>query len=103
VPHVLLRSMNRASVSFAPRAVVTATLVSAALCMPLRGYPASLEAYGRLPSLEDVALSPDVSKLAYIRTDANTRVLIIFSLSDHKPVSGLRLKENKVRSSRICW
>jgi len=88
-------------VSLARRSVFAATLLSAALCTPLRGYPSSLEAYGRLPSLENVALSPDGSRLAFIRTDANTRLLVIFSLSDHKVTSAMRLGENKVRS--IDW
>jgi len=64
---------------------------------PLRADPGSLEVYGRLPGLENVALSPDGSRLAFIRTDADTRLLIVFSISDRKALHVFRLREAKVR------
>ena len=70
-------------------------------CQPLTASAAAtLEAYGRLPSVEDVALSPDGSRLAFIRTDTNTRLLVIFSLTERKVVGGLKLGENKIRNIR---
>src|SRR5690348_2827657 len=48
------------------------------------GWSAPLEVYGRLPSLEDVSLSPDGTKLAVIRTTGNARLLAFLSLTDHK-------------------
>ena len=59
-----------------------------------------LEVYGRLPALEDVALSPDGSRLAFVRTVQNTRVVAVISLADHKQLGGLRLEE-KLRS--LVW
>jgi hypothetical protein len=34
---------------------------------------APLEVYGRLPALEAVAISPDGSRLAYVRTEGDVR------------------------------
>ena len=60
-----------------------------------------LEVYGRLPSLEDVALSPDGSRIAFVRTLQNTRFIAIVSLNDQKQLGALRIGEQKLRS--IAW
>jgi dipeptidyl aminopeptidase/acylaminoacyl peptidase len=66
------------------------------------GWAAPVEVYGRLPSLENVALSPDGSRLALIRTDANQRLLILFSVADHKLIDKpIAVGTVKVRS--IEW
>ena len=57
-----------------------------------------LEVYGRLPALEDVALSPDGSRIAFVRTTQNTRVVAVVSIADHKALGGLRVGEEKLRS-----
>ena len=53
---------------------------------------APLETYGRLPTLENVALSPDGSRLAFVRTDESTRVLVLADLSPspRRPTGKLR-------------
>jgi len=61
----------------------------------------SLEVYGRLPQLEDMALSPDGSKVAFVRTQANARLVVILSLTTRKPVDVLKVGEEKLRS--IAW
>ena len=43
-----------------------------------------LEVYGHLPSLEQVSLSPDGTRLALIDTAGNNRLLAVLSLTDHK-------------------
>ncbi len=58
---------------------------------------ARLEAYGRLPSLEDVALSPDGRELAFVRATGDTRAVVIMSLGEHKVLGGARLGEIKLR------
>ncbi len=60
-----------------------------------------LEVYGRLPHLEDVALSPDGSRIAFVRTTENTRIVAVASLADRKPLGGLRAGEEKLRA--IEW
>ncbi|HSY09248.1 MAG TPA: S9 family peptidase [Steroidobacteraceae bacterium] len=57
-----------------------------------------LEVYGRLPALEDVALSPDGSHIAFVRTIQNTRVVAVVSIADHKQAGGLKIGETKLRS-----
>ena len=62
---------------------------------------APLEVYGRLPSLEEVALSPDGARLAFVRTSGNDRVLAVADLASRKVMSGMRLGTAKLRS--IEW
>lgn len=57
-----------------------------------------LEVYGRLPALEDVALSPDGSRIAFAHTDENTRLIAVVSLADRKGLGGIRLGAAKLRS-----
>jgi len=57
-----------------------------------------LEVYGRLPTLEDVALSPDGSRIAYVRTTQDARLVAAVSLGDKKMLGGLRVREQKLRS-----
>jgi dipeptidyl aminopeptidase/acylaminoacyl peptidase len=63
--------------------------------------PVPLEVYGRLPALEDVALSPNGSRIAFVRTIQNVRILAVISLADHKALGGLKVGEEKLRS--IEW
>ena len=62
---------------------------------------APLEIYGRLPLIEDVALSPDGSRIAYVRTTQNMRIIAVVSLGDNKVIAALRVGEQKLRS--IEW
>jgi dipeptidyl aminopeptidase/acylaminoacyl peptidase len=41
------------------------------------GGPPPLEAYGRLPALEEVQISPDGKHLAYVTTDGDQRLLLV--------------------------
>lgn len=60
-----------------------------------------LEAYGRLPNLEDVSLSPDGSRIAFVRTTDDARIIAVVSLKDGKMLGGLRAGQEKVRA--IEW
>jgi dipeptidyl aminopeptidase/acylaminoacyl peptidase len=62
---------------------------------------APLELYGRLPNLEDVSLSPDGSKIAFVRTTADVRALAVVSMADSKLLGGLKIGEVKVRE--VQW
>ncbi|HWW81595.1 MAG TPA: S9 family peptidase [Steroidobacteraceae bacterium] len=82
---------------FAGSAVVLLAL-AAAFAAPT-GWTAPLEVYGKLPTVEDVALSPDGSRLAMIRTIADDRMLVVISVSEHKVLGkGLRIGSTKLRS-----
>ena len=81
--------------------VWAAALLLAALFNSPAGRTVPLEVYGRLPAIEDVALSPDGSRMAYIRTSGDVRGLVIISLADKKLLGGLRLGSTKLRG--IGW
>ena len=59
-----------------------------------------LDTYGRLPSLENVALSPDGSRLAFVRTNDSTRILAVVELPD-KLLGGGKVGELKLR--QLAW
>ncbi len=63
--------------------------------------PQLLEAYGRLPNLEDVALSPDGTKLAFVRTTEDSRILAVVAIAEQKFLGGAKLGETKLR--RVHW
>jgi dipeptidyl aminopeptidase/acylaminoacyl peptidase len=73
----------------------------ALLALPMIGHAAPLEVYGRLPGLEEVSLSPSGSRIAFVTTDQNTRVIRVISLTDRKSLGGLRVGEAKLRD--VSW
>src|SRR5450755_2697970 len=78
-----------------------ALLCCAQLSPRLTAAAVPLEVYGRLPSLEDVALSPSGSRIAFVRTTHDTRIIAVVSLADNKVLTELRVGEQKLRS--IDW
>ena len=62
---------------------------------------APLEVYGRLPRLENVALSPDGSRIAFVKTEGNTRLVAVMSVADHSMMRGVRVTDTKLRG--IQW
>ncbi len=61
----------------------------------------SIEAYGRLPFIEQIALSPDGSMIALTQTTEARHVLVIFDLNSSTVLNMTRIGEGKVRS--IDW
>jgi dienelactone hydrolase len=55
-------------------------LIPAISSVPAPARAAPLETYGRLPSLEDVALSPSGKRIAFVRTKENQRLIAIADL-----------------------
>jgi len=86
------------------RRILTATLGTslalAALGAAARNPSAPLSAYGRLPYLEDVALSPDGTRLAFVKTTDDTRDLYIVELSG-KLLGGVGVGKTKLRG--VMW
>ena len=66
--------------------VVTACMAALGLLAAPLGWSAPLEVYGGLPTLEDVSLSPDGTRVALVRTSGNNRLLAILSLVDQKVI-----------------
>ncbi len=85
---------------YAGRAVAAAGLISLTLFGTRPGWTAPLEVYGRLPSIEDVDLSPDGSRIAYVHTSQDTRTVVIYALSDHKLLGEMAAGSVKLRSLR---
>ncbi len=61
----------------------------------------ALEAFGRLPTLEDVAISPDGTKIAFVKTSGESRSLIVIPLSKREIIGGVRVGEVKLRG--VNW
>jgi dipeptidyl aminopeptidase/acylaminoacyl peptidase len=62
------------------------------------GHTAPLTVYGGLPTVENVALSPDGSRIAYVRTEGSQRTAFVATVADQKLVRYARLGEEKLRS-----
>ncbi|MGA0601874.1 alpha/beta hydrolase family protein [Caulobacter sp. KR2-114] len=80
--------------------IAAATSAMAAEPQAAAGPPA-LAAYGRLPTIEQVAIAPDGSALAAIYTDGDARKLVVLSLPDQKIIRVLNAGSNKLRT--IQW
>jgi dipeptidyl aminopeptidase/acylaminoacyl peptidase len=90
--------------TFGARKAIHGLIVCLALAAPAAATPATatppLEAYGRLPHYENVVLSPDGSRLAFVRTDANARAVVVQDLTSGKQLGLLRAGDQKLRSIR---
>jgi hypothetical protein len=56
-----------------------------------------LEAYGRLPTLSDVTLSPDGKMVAFVKGDETKRLLVIQPLGTQQPSMILNIGDAKLR------
>ena len=74
-------------------AVLAALLFCAGPCAA-----APLESYGRLPTLSKIALSPDGKNIAYVRSDAAKRVVVIRTLGVPQPLAVIDVSEQKLRA-----
>src|SRR4029077_9978277 len=61
----------------------------------------SPDVYGRLPALEDVILSPDGSKIAFIKTIGDQRDLLIVQMGESVARGGAHVGDVKLRG--IEW
>jgi dipeptidyl aminopeptidase/acylaminoacyl peptidase len=67
-------------------------------CAPLAAQPTPppLEAYGALPEVEDIALSPSGKRLAMLMTSSNARAIVIMNEA-LEPIFSIGLEDTKVR------
>jgi dipeptidyl aminopeptidase/acylaminoacyl peptidase len=77
------------------------TVACCLLALRAAGAAAPLETYGRLPSLEDAALSPDGTSIAFVRTAEEQRLIVIYSLKERRFLGGVRIGNQKLRS--VQW
>jgi cephalosporin-C deacetylase-like acetyl esterase len=62
---------------------------------------AQLEVYGRLQRLDNLALSPDGTRVAFAKTEGDDRVVAVMSVATHSMLSGVRVGQQKLRD--IQW
>ena len=77
--------------------LLTLAALSSAPCV--RATP--LEVYGRLPRYENVVLSPDGSRVAFVRTEGDERVVAVMELAKGDMLARLRAGDQKLRG--IAW
>jgi dipeptidyl aminopeptidase/acylaminoacyl peptidase len=71
-------------------------------CPALAADAAPLAAFGGLPTLEDVSISPDGTKLAFVKTDGDSRKLLVIALGGKTEViGGARVSNVKLRD--VGW
>ena len=71
------------------------------LCLAAPAAAAPLEAYGRLPSIEDVTISPSGHAVATITTDGEKRTLVVRELATNTVTLRGYMGDNKIRN--IQW
>lgn len=82
--------------------ILLAVLVAAAtLLSPPTVRAASVEAYGKLPDLEDVGISPDGKRLAFAGVIGNNRVFSVVNIGDKQPLLAVKIGAAKLRD--LSW
>jgi dipeptidyl aminopeptidase/acylaminoacyl peptidase len=61
------------------------------------GHTVPLATYGGLPSVEDVALSPDGMRVAYVRTEGDQRIVVFATVADRKMIRWVKIGGEKLR------
>jgi dipeptidyl aminopeptidase/acylaminoacyl peptidase len=91
--------MKRSRLPFATSlaAVAIAAAFGASAHSAAAGETVPLEAFGRLPSLENVAISPDGTKIAFVRTHGDSRSLVVALLTKPQILGGARIGDTKLR------
>ena len=70
-----------------------------ALCLLVTpAVAAPLEVYGRLPSIEDVQISPDGKRVALMTTKGEGRYIFVFDLAEMDKLATVSAGDNKVRA-----
>jgi dipeptidyl aminopeptidase/acylaminoacyl peptidase len=59
-----------------------------------------LDVYGRLPSLEDVIVSPDGKRVAYVKTKGDERDLAVVELDPAALLGGVKIGASKLREAK---
>jgi dipeptidyl aminopeptidase/acylaminoacyl peptidase len=76
------------------------TALGALLTLGCAAHAAPLEAYGKLPSIEQAVLSPSGAYVAYVVTDGEQRKVAVQSTADHKFLGVSSAGAEKVRDIR---
>jgi dipeptidyl aminopeptidase/acylaminoacyl peptidase len=60
-----------------------------------------LEVFGGLPTLENVVISPNGKRLAFVRTSGESRALLVIDIGQSGALGGVRVAETKLRD--VAW
>ena len=83
-------------------AQIFSLIAAVAVLLCARGAGAApLEVYGRLPHIEDIALSPDGTRVAFVRTEGDARVLAVVALESGALLGTLHAGDEKLRG--VDW
>ena len=93
------RSRRPFATDVASAAIAAAIIVCAHSAAAGEAIP--LEAFGRLPSLENVIISPDGTKIAFVKTRSDSRNLLVATLGKHEILGGARVGDTKLR--QVGW
>jgi dienelactone hydrolase len=74
-----------------------ALLLVLSLTAPCGSDAADLSVYGKLPAIEDVILSGDGSRLAYLRTQGDERVVSVYATDGHRLLRTVGVGHQKIR------
>ncbi len=89
-----MRTTDRLPIRFMLAASACVAAIAAGAASPLT-------VYGNLPAIEDMAMSPDGTKLAYVRTEGERRSVLIRQLGEPQPLGVFRVGDAKLRG--IQW
>ncbi len=78
---------------------VVASVLALLCVVPAAAAP--LEAYGQLPSLDHVSISPDGKNLSFVTSAGGKRTIMIKSVADLTTVAAIAVNERKLRS--VWW
>src|SRR5258708_32948154 len=90
---------TRFAAAAARTALIAGSMIVTVLVMwrPAVADPVPLAAFGRLPNLEDVVISPDGTKLAFGKTNGENPNLAIVPLHKHEDLGGAHVGNVKLR------
>ena len=61
----------------------------------------SIDVFGGLPSLEDLVISPNGKRIAFVKTSGEARVVYAYDLGTSAPLAGVKVGDTKLRS--VQW
>jgi dipeptidyl aminopeptidase/acylaminoacyl peptidase len=75
-------------------------LIAASLAAEAPADAVPIDIYGRLPSLEDVIVSPNGKRVAYVKTKGDERNLVVVELDPGTVIGGVKIGESKLRGAK---
>jgi dipeptidyl aminopeptidase/acylaminoacyl peptidase len=88
---------GKKQLSLAAAACIGVTVLGA-FCASAAVTKTALEVYGHLPTIEDMAMSPDGTSVAYVRTQGDQRSIMTRRLGEAKPLAAFRVGDVKLRA-----